>query len=151
MPSLRTIVVGLDGSPNASRALAWAVARAEESGASILAVHVLTYSTEFRRDLLLETVTTWRRDLTAQLEGAWTAAARTAGVTARSELVEDDTAAAGLLRAADRCDADLIVLGAKGHGTLADRLLGATTYRVSHAARTPVVIVPMDWRPEAAA
>src|SRR4051812_40773289 len=99
---LRTILVGVDGSPGAARALGWATARAAEASASILAVHVLTYSTEFRRDLFIETVTTWRRDLNAELRGEWTAPARAAGVTVRTELVEEDTPAAGLLKAADR-------------------------------------------------
>jgi nucleotide-binding universal stress UspA family protein len=144
--SLRTIVVGVDGSADARRALAWATERAAETGASIVAVHVLTYSTEFRRDLFLETVTTWRRQLGTQLAGDWTRSARDAGVTTRAELVEDDSAAAGLLKAASRANADLLVLGAKGHGNLAG-LLGATTYKVSHAARVPVVIVPIDWQP----
>ena len=148
--TLRTVVVGLDGSPDARRALLWATARAEETGASILAVHVLTYSTEFRRDLFLETVTTWRRDLEAQLRGDWTQPARAAGITVRTELLEDESAAAGLLGVAERAHADLIVLGGKGRGGLIG-LLGATTYKVSHAARTPVVIVPVDWRPHAAA
>lgn len=154
MPSgapFRTILVGVDGSPGAERALAWAAAQAAETGMSILAVHVLTYSTEFRRDLSLETITTWRRELGAQLRDQWTAAARDAGARIDTELLEDDTAAAGLLKAADRAEVDLVVLGAKGHGNLADRLLGATTYKVSHAARTPVVIVPVDWQPRVAA
>lgn len=150
-PSLpATILVGLDGSPNAARALAWATVRARETGASILAVHVLTYSAEFRRDLLLETITTWRLELIAQLRGEWTRPVRDAGVTVRTEVIEDDSAAAGLLKAADRAHAELVVLGAKGHGHLTG-LLGATTYKVSHKARMPVVIVPVDWQPHVAA
>ena len=76
---------------------------------------------------------------------------REAGVAVNTELLEDDTPAAGLLRAAGAHDVDLVVLGAKGHGNLADRLLGATTYKVSHAANIPVVIVPAEWQPSAAA
>jgi nucleotide-binding universal stress UspA family protein len=143
---MRTILVGLDGSPGAERALTWATARAKESGATLKAVHVLTYSTEFRRDAFLETMTTWRRQLAEQLRDEWTATARGAGVTVDAVVVEDDSAAAGHLKAADDPEVDLVVLGAKGHGGLADRLLGATTYKVSHASRTPVVIVPIDWQ-----
>jgi nucleotide-binding universal stress UspA family protein len=148
---IRVILVGVDGSAGATRALEWAAARAGESGASLLAVHVLTYSAELRRDLSLETVTTWRRHLDEQLRGAWTEPTRRAGTTIRTDLVEDESVAAGLLHAADRPEDDLVVLGAKGHGTFAERLLGATTYKVSHAARTPVVIVPNDWQPRVAA
>jgi nucleotide-binding universal stress UspA family protein len=149
--SLRSILVGLDGSSGGARAFEWAVARAVESGACIVAVHVLTYSAEFRRDLFLETMTTWRLGLEAQLRGEWTQPARDLGVTVRADVLEDESVAAGLLHAAKRANADLVVLGAKGHGGFADRLLGATTYKVSHAARMPVVIVPNDWQPRAAA
>ena len=135
---IRTILVGSDGSPGSARAVSWATVRAKELGSSILAVHVLTYSTEFRRDLFLDTITTWRRHLESQLRGPWTAAAREAGVEVRTELVEDDTPAAGLLRAAAGHGVDLVVLG-------------ATTYKVSHAANIPVVIVPAEWQPSAAA
>lgn len=142
---LRTILVGVDGSPGAVRALTWAIARARESGASLLVVHVLTYSKEFRRDLTLDTVTTWRKSLDTRLRDEWARQATDAGVPTRCELVEDDSASAGLLRATERPEVDLIVLGAHGHGNLADRLLGATTYKVSHAAQVPVVIVPAGW------
>lgn len=148
--SLRTILVGVDGSPGGARALAWATARARETEASILVVHVLTYSTSFRRDLLVETVTTWRRELRSQLQ-EWVEPARDAGVRVQTKLVEDDAAASGLLKVAEEAEADLVVLGAKGHGTLSDLLLGATTYKVSHSARMPVVIIPVDWKPRVAA
>jgi nucleotide-binding universal stress UspA family protein len=147
---LRSIVVGVDGSPGADRALGWAIARAQENGARLVLAHVLTYSAELRRDAGLETMTTWRRALRRRLDDVWAKPAILAGVDVRCELLEDETAAAGLLKLADAAPVDLIVLGAHGRGSLADRLLGATTYRVSHAAHAPVVIVPPDWRPVAA-
>jgi nucleotide-binding universal stress UspA family protein len=147
---MRTILVGMDGSSGAQRAMAWAVARAQESRAQLIVVHILTYSAELRGDLSPNTWTPWRRKLAATLRHQWAAPASEAGVPVRCELLEDDTPAAGLLMAATRLHADLIVLGAHSHGTLADRLLGATTYKVSHAARAPVVIVPQDWQPVAA-
>jgi nucleotide-binding universal stress UspA family protein len=140
--ALDTILVGVDGSPGAARALAWATARACESGATIVAAHVLTPSAELRHDITLDTMTTWRRTLDRCLEGEWTATARAAGVPVRCRLVHDDTTSAGLLAAASSEHADLIVLGTRGHGTLTDRLLGATTYKITHRAHTPVVIIP---------
>ena len=44
-------------------------------------------------------------------------------------------------------DCDLLIVGAKGHGGLADRVLGGVSYRVAHRARQPVVVVPPDWSP----
>ncbi len=45
---------------------------------------------------------------------------------------------------ADREDADLIVVGAHGHGGFEDRMLGSVSYKVSHRAHQPVVIVPPE-------
>ena len=140
---LDTILVGVDGSAGAANGLEWAASRAAEAHARIVAVHVLTFSTAFRRDLTLEdTITAWRLALQRDLDGSWTAPARDAGVEVRTLLVEADSAEAGLLQAVEAEHADLIVLGATGRGSLADRLLGATTYKIAHRAPIPVVVVP---------
>lgn len=141
---LRTILVAVDGSIGAEKAMAWAV-DAAGSTARLVLVHVLTYSKELLRDASLDTITNWRRELRRQLHDDWAAPAIAAGRPVTSELAEADSAAAGILAAADRAGADLIVLGAHGRGSLSDRLLGATTYKVSHGARIPVVIIPIDW------
>jgi len=142
---LHRIVVGVDGSPGAQRALGWAAARSCETGAELLAVHVLTFDRELALDVSPASVTNWRRTLQADVAGRWTEAARAAGARVRAYVVEADSAAAGLLAAADEEKADLLVLGAHGQGTLADRLLGATTYRVAHRAHIPVVVIPPEW------
>lgn len=145
--TVRRVVLGLDGSAGAARALEWTKALVAETEAEVIAVHVLTYSTEFRRDLGLETMHAWRHDLAAELDGPWTAPLRDAGVTARVEtrLIEGDSASSGLMEVADEAGADLIVVGAQGHGGLADRVLGGASYRLAHRARQPVVVVPPDW------
>lgn len=145
---LGPIVVGLDGSNGAQRALEWASARALEAGSAIVGVHVLTYSKEFAGDLSTKTWTTWRRNLERDLAGPWTASARDAGVHIETTMVEADRPDEGILRVAREHRAGLIVLGAHGRGALGDRLLGGTTYKVAHRAHTPVVIIPPDWQPE---
>jgi len=147
---MHTIVAGVDGSSGSERALEWAAARSVEAHGEVVAVHVLTYNVELLRDLSPDTVTTWRRTLGRDLAGPWTEPARAVGALVRTVLVEDDTVATGLLRSAADAHADVIVLGARGRGGLVDRLLGATTYVVTHRARTPVVVIPADWRPAAA-
>lgn len=140
-------VVGVDGSPASHRALQWTTPRALESQGRVVAVHVLTYSHELAADLPPSGMTNWRRDLLHDLDGPWTEPARAAGVNVRTLAVEDESVAAGLVAAADQEHADLIVLAADGHGNLADRLLGSTTYKVTHRATVPVMIIPPDWRP----
>ncbi len=143
--ALNTILCGVDASDGSVRALSWAAARARESNAELVAVHVLTYSHEFARDLSLTGLTTWRIKLETELNGAWTQAARQDDAKVRCILVEDDSTAEGILAAAETEHADLIVLGARGHGGLGARLLGSTSYTLTHRARQPVVIIPADW------
>jgi nucleotide-binding universal stress UspA family protein len=135
----------MDGSPGALRALAWATARAGETGATVVAAYVLTYTSQLVNDLPPVGMTRWRRTIETELNGAWTDPARAAGVPVRTVLLEEESSAAGLLALVQREDADLVVLGAQGHGNLASRLLGGTTYRVAHRSPAPVVIIPPDW------
>ena len=70
------------------------------------------------------------------------AAARAAalGVSARLELVAGDPADE-LLRVADAVDADLVVLGSRGRGSLAGALLGSVSKAVLTRSERPVLIV----------
>lgn len=140
-----SILVGVDGSPASQRAAAWAAQYARSNEVTVLATHVLTYSAEFLRDLPLTGLTTWRTNVRDRLEQEWVRPLRDTGVKFRTQLLEADSATRGLLKVAAENDAALIVLGAHGHGDLKDRLLGGVTYKVSHRADRPVVIVPADW------
>jgi nucleotide-binding universal stress UspA family protein len=88
---------------------------------------------------------TWRSELRHDLHTRWIAPLVEAAVEHRALIVEDDSPAVGLLRICDEEQADLIVLGAKNHRGLADRILGGVSYRVTHSARLPVVVVPPEW------
>lgn len=50
-------------------------------------------------------------------------------------------AATGILSAADELDADLIVLGSRGHGPIRSMLLGSTSAEVADQARQSVLVV----------
>jgi nucleotide-binding universal stress UspA family protein len=141
----RLLVVGADGSDGSRQALAWAARVASMTGAIVLAVHVLTYNRELLRDLTLDTMRTWRRELEVDLRTRWVEPLAAAGVTHRVVVVEGDSAAEGLLETAARERGDLLVVGAKGHGGLAERVLGGVTYRVTHRSRLPVVVIPPEW------
>lgn len=144
---LHRVIVGVDGSAGSLRAVEWAVDLVSETDAELVAVHVLSYYVEMRRDALLETMTLWRKDLEAKLEGPWTAAARRPGrrCPLRTRVVEHESAWSGLMAAAEEEGADLIVVGTQGHGGIADRVLGGASYRLTHLARQPVVVVPREW------
>lgn len=148
---LQVIVVGTDGSTGALRAMAWAARLARASDASVRAVHVLTYNRELLRDLTPDTMTNWRRNLERDLQSQWVTPLVDLGVSHRCAVIEDESPASGLIHAADREQADLIVVGANGHSTLAGRVLGSTSYSLTHRARRPVIVVPATWSQPAAA
>ena len=139
------LVVGVDGSDGSRRALMWAAHLAAATGARVLAVHVLTYSRELLRDVTPDTMRTWRLELEDDLRTRWVQPLIAADVEHATLLIEDDSPAAGLLGAADRARADVVIVGAKGRGGFADRMLGGVSYRVTHRAHRPVVVVPPDW------
>lgn len=147
-PFLRLIVVGVDGSVGARHAVEWASQLASISGATVLAVHVLTYNRELMRDITPDTMRTWRRDLERDLESTWIAPLTTAGGEHRTELVEADSAAEGLLNVAGREDADVLIVGSRGHSGIAGRLLGSTSFKLAHHAHQPVIVVPAGERPK---
>lgn len=140
--TIRTIVVGLDGSEGSARALHWAISRAAELRAEIVAVYGFRpVIPELSAGIPAFDPQVLRDSLRSTLEDEWSAPLEACGLPYRTELVEADPVTT-ILATADRHGADMIVLGAQGHGGLVDRLLGGVTYKVAHRARQPVVIVP---------
>ena len=75
-------------------------------------------------------------------------AALPADVAARAEFIQSDAAAAaGILASASNWQADMVVVGARGHSGLQNFLLGSVSRGVVHGADRPVLVV----RAEAAA
>jgi nucleotide-binding universal stress UspA family protein len=150
---VKRIVVGLDGSEGAARALEWAMGLARDEGAEIIAVYALGPVEDFARGagnavaagLGMTQDGPWRDRLRQELEQDWCAPLRIAGLPFRA-LFKEASASAALMTVADREDADLIVVGAHGHGSFEDRMLGSVSYKVSHRAHQPVVIVPSEAR-----
>jgi len=62
------------------------------------------------------------------------------GIEARTELLVGHPAAE-IVTYADTVDADLIVVGSRGHGTVASALLGSVSRGVLHESRRPVLVV----------
>lgn len=143
--TIRKIVVGADGSPGSIRAVRWAAARAVEADAEVIIITGLDINTQLARDLPPTGLGNWRAELQRQLHNDWVQPLIDAGVTYRTAIVEAAPAVA-LMQIADNEDADLIVIGAQGHGGLAGRLLGSVPYRVTHLAKQPVTVVPADWQ-----
>jgi nucleotide-binding universal stress UspA family protein len=142
-----TIVVGVDGSAGSRRALAWALDEARLRKATLRVVHAwgMPYGPAAVGHAPLPEPTLYEaahRGAEHAL-GEALAGIDARGVTVESVLVEA-VPAAGLLHAS--ADADLLVVGTRGHGGFVGMLLGSVGHHVSQHAHWPVVIVPPEER-----
>ena len=132
------IVVGIDGSANAAKALTWALDEAELRGCRVRAVlswsylgdsatHLKTGATEDDAKAMLDQVV-------AEVAGE------------RASLVDpvavNDLAVAGLLDQAK--DAALVVVGSRGRGGIKGLVMGSVSRTVVERSPVPVVVVPHE-------
>ncbi len=137
---IRRILVGIDGTDDSLRALRWATERAADLDAEILAVCAVPPAAEFV--LTLPPLSTdLSTSFQTSLERDWSQPLRDAGVEYRL-FVADEEPAHALVNVARRERADLLVLGARGHSSLSERLFGSLSSKVAHQAPCPVVMVP---------
>jgi nucleotide-binding universal stress UspA family protein len=149
-PTVGQIVLGLDDSEGSRAAARWCAGLAVATGARVTTVHGLGRLPEVflggpeavlaGLDLSNTRHRSWKEEARSSLE-RWCAPLREAGVAYQAELADEDAVDA-LLRVARRDHADLIVVGAQGHGWMVSRLLGSVPYKLAHHAQVPVVIVP---------
>jgi len=128
------IVVGYDGSADSDRALDWAILVAGQRQCPIRLVAVIDERED--PDWLPDRVENARQHALRQL-GPDVEASLALPVTVTKPQKEPATHA--LLRLAS--DAQLIVLGARGHGALGGFLIGSVSEHLARHAECPVVVV----------
>jgi nucleotide-binding universal stress UspA family protein len=151
---MKRIVVATDGSPSAEGALRWALgeARLREVPVTVLHAWLAPLMAALPEPWAVGTPTFGPSDeqvydglrsaARAILDAAVEEARRLEpGLDVRGELVEAHPASA-LLEAAK--DADLLVVGTRGHGGFAGLLLGSVSSQCVHHAPCPVVVVPPE-------
>jgi nucleotide-binding universal stress UspA family protein len=137
------IVVGVDGSGSSKAALAWAVRQAELTNATVEAVIAWQYPIAFAGMPYAPIGSLMQTDFAATAEQVLgTAISETvdaSGPVKVSATVHEGNAAQILLEAAT--DADLLVIGSRGHGGFTEALLGSVSQHCVHHAPCPVVII----------
>ena len=145
MATLGHIVVGVDGSANAQRALDWAVTLARPAGARITAVHALGLLDRVHDERVPSA--SHRDEIVEAFRSEWCAALDDTGVPS-DRIVVDGTPADVILATAAERGADLVVVGERGSGGPAStgpaRDLGSTSRRVLEGADRPVLVVPHE-------
>ena len=131
-----TVVVGVDGSDCSTAAVRWAEAYADVTGASLVLVTAWHLPTSYGAPVGyvgFDPEEDARKLVEATAAEVHLPAQR---VTSR---VVPGPAGDALIRAAE--NADLLVVGTRGHGTLAGALIGSTSSYCVHHAGCPVVVV----------
>lgn len=140
------IVVGVDHSEQAKKALRFALEEARLRDAKLRVVHAWQYGTIGTTGI----EGFYTPVVGADLEDVRQAAEQALEETLRESAVENGQVEierrvvqgppAGVLVKESR-DADLLVVGSRGHGGFTELLLGSVSQQVSHHAACPVVIV----------
>ena len=142
------IVVGIDGSAGANRALQWAVSQARQTGAEIVAVHVgqpLTSETMAFGFTAPVEVSNWQDKVHALFRQQWCLPLHKAGVPFRT-VFEMGSAGPELITIAAREEAGLIVTGSRGLGPVREMIIGSVSHYLVQHSDIPVVVVPPERR-----
>jgi nucleotide-binding universal stress UspA family protein len=137
------IVVGTDGSEGAAHALDYAMKEAAAHGYLLR----LVSAWEVPPSVLTSGIASG--DFYEEFEKQAAKAAHEAAVRVAElepsvkceEVVVEGQAARALLASAE--DADLLVVGRRGHGTFREMLLGSVSRQVTVHAKCPIVLVPL--------
>jgi nucleotide-binding universal stress UspA family protein len=138
---MQKIVIATDGSPSAQEAVEFGLELAADEKAEPVFVHVVPAVEAV--GVGFGVAAAWPHDPTEADRQPLEEAAKLAnahGMLARTELLRGNPADE-IVTYADDIDADLIVMGSRGHGAVANALLGSVSHGVLHHARRPVLIV----------
>lgn len=142
---MKGIVVGIDGSEGAKHALEWAAGEAKLRGAPLTVLLAWQWPTGFSAGagwagITPELIEDFQKLAEQRLEEACTAVAPAFDGLEVKRTVVEGVPAQALIEAAD--DADLLVVGTRGHGGFAGLLLGSVSQQCAHHSPCPIVIVP---------
>lgn len=150
VPQLRTLLVPLDGSPFAERALPLAAKLARRAGAELRIVHVdSTFGHPYTRNRSGEDIIVcmycaqleW--DKRAYLEGIAKQLRKEYSVRVSPRLLDHRDVALAL-RGAVRSDVDLVVMAAHGKGLIRRWATGSTVHELIRGSPVPLLIVGAD-------
>ncbi len=147
---LQTILVAVDGSAHADAAVDCAAELAVRLDVSLIILHVVAdigqgrvrreldnlARTEHREQTEYEMLQGYGRNIAAAAEER----ARKKGAPRVEALVEVGDPAATIVNEARSRDADLVILGRRGRGTLAGLIMGSVSYKVIQTSKRAVLV-----------
>ena len=136
----QSIVFATDDSEHSRKAQRYARELAKQHGATLYVVNVYPNISDLLGYKEYDMLASRRIFLSQELLDKIIQELAEDGVKAEREVLEGPTAEA-ILRVADVRNAELIILGARGRGSLKGLLLGSVTHKVIQHARCPVLVV----------
>ncbi len=140
MANEKKIVVGIDGSAPSVAALDWALGQAELTGATVEAITAWEYPSFYSWEGGAVPPREFEGAATVTVENAVDDAVDRRGSSApvHTRVIQGHSATVLLEVSAD---ADLLVVGSRGHGAFVGALLGSVSQKCVHHSRCPVVLV----------
>jgi nucleotide-binding universal stress UspA family protein len=139
---MNTILIATDGSESAREAVEFGLELAAEQNAEPMLVYVAPALDVLPMGGFGGTAAVSHEltdaDRNVLEEARELAAGR--GIETKTQLLQGD-AVDEIVAYADTIDADMIVVGSRGHGAIASALLGSVSRGVLHEARRPVLVV----------
>jgi nucleotide-binding universal stress UspA family protein len=140
---IKRIVVGVDGSDSGKAALTWTVRFAKAVRAQVVAVYALELPVAlpepYAMPLLFDEK--WRAGLKKEFEQTWCRPLHNSGLKYTAVML-DGRPATVIADVADQTKADVIVVGRRGRGEVAELLLGSVSHELSLHSKRPVLLVP---------
>jgi nucleotide-binding universal stress UspA family protein len=142
------IVVGVDGSQHSEAAIKWAVRMAGGMGSEVVAVFAIAPPVYFDGGFLAPVVPPqfdeeWRAGMKNEFEAVWCKSLRDAGVRYRT-IVQDGRPASVIAQVADSVNADVIVIGRRGRGGVAELVLGSVSHELVLHSKRPILVISTD-------
>jgi nucleotide-binding universal stress UspA family protein len=142
---IQRIVVGVDGSEQSNAAVQWAVRMAKGMGCEVIAVFAIAppvyFDTGFSAaGIPVQYDDQWRSEMTKEFETVWCKPLRDAGGKLRT-VVDDGRAASVITKAADQVNADVVLVGRRGRGGVAELLLGSVSHELVLHCKRPVLVI----------
>jgi nucleotide-binding universal stress UspA family protein len=139
LPSVKRILVPLDGSKNSFRGLDYAIFLARQCGATLTGINVVPF---YPKSLLLTPISYEKELRNRGKEIMAKAKVRCAqnGIVF-NEKVTDGHEAEEIVGYAAEKNFDLIIIGARGLGSVKEVFLGSVSNGVLHKSKIPVLIV----------
>ena len=141
---MTSVVIGVDGSPAATRATEVGVALAASLGAQVVFIHFSPLAEKLFQEDPENGPSQERLEEADPVLAAAAKAAKARGVTAELRIQDEHGSAmiaADLAGVAEGEDAALVVVGNRGRSEVADVVLGSVSHELLRLSRVPVVVV----------